>query len=135
VLHLVWVINKNIYKNFKSPLAGDFFCPYLCKMERQNIIEEIQQIIQNYGYMHCYEDIIGNCMPPKPNYLNLGTTKVVDGVFYDDGAKRGFIQGYHMNHVSVVFYKNAKPFDSFSINYDKLSLKYLTECLNFLRRK
>ncbi len=85
--------------------------------------------------MHCYEKIVGNCLPPKPNYANLGTIKSIDGIVYNDGVRTGFIQGYHKNHVTLVVYKNAKPFDSFSINYDRLSLEYLTECLNFLRRK
>ncbi len=103
-------------------------------MERQEVIEQIQEIIQNYGSIHCYEDIVGNCMPPKPSFLHLGNTKAVDGVFYDDGIKKGFIQGFHMNHITAVTYKKAQPYDTFSINYDKLSVKYLTECLNFLRR-
>jgi hypothetical protein len=103
-------------------------------MGNQELIEKIQEIIQKYGSIHCYEDIIGNCMPPKPNYLNLGTTKAVDGVFYDDGVKKGFIQGFHMNHITAVVYKKAQASDTFSISYDKLSVKYLTECLNFLRR-
>ena len=104
-------------------------------MERETLIEEIQEIITNHGSLHCYEDIIGNCMPPRPAHLNLGVTKVVDGVFYDDTLKKGFIQGFHLNHVTVVNYRSGKPFDTFSLSYQWLSVKYLTECLNFLRRK
>jgi hypothetical protein len=104
-------------------------------MERQEIIHEIQEIILKHGCLHCYEDIIGNCMPPKPAHLNLGVTRTVDGVFYNDTFKNGYIQGFHLNHVTVVNYKNGKPFDTFILNYEWLSVKYLTECLNFLRRK
>ena len=104
-------------------------------MERTELIEEIQEVIAKHGPLHCYEDIVGNCMPPKPAHLNLGVTRVVDGVFYEDGTKKGFIQGFHYNHVTVVNYRNAKPFESFTVSYAWLPIKYLTECLNFLRRK
>lgn len=104
-------------------------------MERQELIQEIHELIEKYGSLHCYEGIIGNCMPPRPAHLNLGVTKVVDGVFYDDTTKNGFIQGFHNNHVTVVNYKNGKPFDTFTLSYEWLSVKYLTECLNLLRRK
>jgi hypothetical protein len=105
-------------------------------MERQELIQEIQELIENHGSLHCYEGVIGNCMPSRPAHLNLNKiSKVVDGVFYDDGVKKGFIQGFHRNYLTVVRYRNADPFDSFSIDYQMLSIKYLTECLNFLRRK
>jgi hypothetical protein len=105
-------------------------------MERQEIIGQIQEIIEKYGYIHCYENIIGNCMPPKPAHLILNKiSKVVDGVFYDDGSKKGFMQGFHKNYVTIVRYRNAEPVDCFSLDYQMLPVKYLTECLNFLRRK
>lgn len=104
-------------------------------MERTELIEQIQQIITKYGCVHCYENIVGNFMPPKPAHMDLGAVKVVDGIFYDDTFKNGFIQGFHLNHVTVVNYKNAKPNDTFTLSYAWLPVKYLTECLNFLRRK
>lgn len=103
-------------------------------MERQQIIQEIKEVIENHGSIHCYENMIGNCMPPRPSLANK-ISKIVDGVFYDDTLKRGYIQGFHLNHVTVVNYRDNEPFDSFTLSYEWLPVKYLTECLNFLRRK
>ena len=104
-------------------------------MERQDLIGAIKEIITKHGSLHCYENIIGNCMSSRPTYLNLGVIKVIDGVFYDDTMKKGYIQGFHLNYVTVVNYRDNEPFDSFTLSYEWLSVKYLTECLNFLRRK
>jgi len=38
-------------------------------METKNLIKEIQEIIENHGSIHCYEDVIVSCLPSNQNYL------------------------------------------------------------------
>lgn len=98
-------------------------------MEKNQIIEQIQDVIDNYGSMHCYQDVVGGCMN-TPTYNTQ-----VNGVLFSQNEHNGYLQGFNKLAVVFVIYRNRKPYDSYSIRYEQLPLLKLEEVLNFLQRK
>jgi hypothetical protein len=102
-------------------------------MEKNQIIEQIQGVIDNYGSMHCYQDVVGGCMN-TPTYSSQ-----INGIPFSIQQKNvdhnGYLQGFGKIATVFVIYKNRKPYDSYSIKYEQLSLFNLEQVLNFLQRK
>ena len=103
-------------------------------MEKETIIQEIQKIIEKYGSLHCYENIIGNCLT-IPTYSVSKANKEIQGIRYKNNNKEGYIQGFNMSSIVVCIYRDGDVYDSFSIKYNELPSFYLNEVLNFLQIK
>jgi hypothetical protein len=102
-------------------------------MEKNQIIEQIQEVIDNYGSMHCYQDVIGGCIntPTYGNQINgIPFSQKKDYVEYN-----GYLQGFNKLAVVFVIYKNKTSSDSYSIRYQQLSVFILEDILKFLKRK
>lgn len=103
-------------------------------MEKEVLIQEIQNVIEKYGTLHCYENIVGSCLP-IPSYAISNTHKQIQGIPYKNNNKEGFIQGFNRTSIVVCVYRNGDVYDSFHIKYTDLSTYYVNEVLNFLQRK
>jgi hypothetical protein len=102
-------------------------------MNKEEIIEQIQGTIGNYGSIHCYQDVIGGCIntPTIGNQVNgIPFSQEHNHIDYN-----GYLQGFNKLAVVFVIYKNRKPNDSYSIRYQQLSVSMLEEVLKFLQRK
>jgi hypothetical protein len=103
-------------------------------MEKETLIHEIQNVIENYGPLHCYENIVGSCLS-IPSYAISKTHRQIQGIPYKNNNKEGYIQGFNMSSIVVCIYRNGDVYDSFHIKYKDLSTFYLNEVLKFLQRK
>jgi hypothetical protein len=102
-------------------------------MEKNQIIGQIQEVIDNYGSMHCYQDVMGGCINTSA-YSNQ-----INGIPFSKRQKNiehdGYLQGFNKLSVVFVLYNNKKSYDSYSIRYEELSLFNLEQVLKFLHRK
>ena len=103
-------------------------------MEKEVLIHEIQNVIENYGTLHCYENIVGSCLP-IPSYTISKAYKQIQGIPIMYGHKDGYIQGFNKTSIVVCVYENGNVHDSFHIKYIDLSTFYINEVLKFLQRK